>query len=189
MVVKNYINNLIKKEKKQINEIFADEVFCKEVNIFSNRILEKIRSEKNIFICGNGGSAANSDHMENDILLASRRKKYNSKIYSLCSNVANITRIGNDEDYSKIFSNQLNTKGNKGDLLIVLSASGNSLNIINALKLCRKNKIDTAGIIGCNGGKALNLIDFPVHVRSNDVQTIENTQLIITHILMKFIHN
>lgn len=157
----------------------------KQVDLFSKLIINKYKKNKNIFICGNGGSAANADHITNDLMFGFTKKKIGFNFVSLCANTAKITCLANDIGYDKIFSNQLKIQGNQGDLLIVLSGSGNSKNIIRAIKEAKLKKIDTFGLIGFDGGKAKYILDKFIHFNINDMQISEDMQMIVMNYMMK----
>lgn len=151
-----------------------------------NLIEKKILQEKNIFVCGNGGSAAISNHYIADYLKLLREKtKKKVKITSLSSNFELITAISNDLSYNKIFSYQLESLAKKSDLLILISSSGNSKNIVNALKFAKQNSIDTIGFSGFNGGYLKNNCDISLHLNNSSYQLSEDSH----HILMHFIMN
>ena len=157
----------------------------KKINLFSEVIKNKHKKNKNIFICGNGGSAANADHITNDLMFGFTKKKIGFNFISLCSNTAKITCLANDIGYEKIFSNQLKIQGRKGDLLIVLTGSGNSRNIIQVVNEAKLKKIDTFGLIGFDGGKVKNILDDFVHFKIDDMQISEDLQMIVMNYVMK----
>ena len=128
----NYIDGLIN-QLKLINQTDLDNAF--------EQIENTSKNGKRIYLCGNGGSAGNAAHIANDIHYA--WNKCNSKnkydVECLTCNVSILTCLGNDIGYENIFSHQIRNKGKEGDVLIVLSGSGNSENIINAAKYCSEN--------------------------------------------------
>lgn len=152
-------------------------------------ILMKIHSEKKqLFICGNGGSAGNAIHMANDFIYGVARKSGGGmRVSALTANPAVITCLANDEGYDRIFSEQIAVLGNPGDFLLVLSGSGNSTNILKAIDAAKSKNMITSGIFGYNGGKALNMVDYPIHFQINDMQIAEDFQLIVGHIFMQCI--
>tara|TARA_A100001388_G_C28746658_1_gene489833 strand:+ start:23 stop:601 length:579 start_codon:yes stop_codon:yes gene_type:complete len=158
-----------------------------KINKISQIFLKKFNQKKNIFICGNGGSAANADHISNDLMLGLNKRKKGVKIISLNSNIPKLTCIANDIGYDSIYSHQLNLLGSRGDLLIVLSGSGNSKNIINALRAAKKKKMFSFGLLGYDGGKSIKLCDDFIHFRINDMQVSEDLQLITMNQVMKIL--
>lgn len=157
----------------------------KKMNSFSELIKKKYKENKNIFICGNGGSAANADHITNDLMLGFTKRKIGFNFISLCANTAKITCLANDIGYDKVFSNQLKILGRRGDLLIVLTGSGNSKNIIKVINEAKKKKIDTFGLIGFDGGKAKSILDNFIHFKIDDMQISEDMQMIVMNYVMK----
>jgi D-sedoheptulose 7-phosphate isomerase len=106
-------------------------------------------------------------------------------IEALPANTSVITCLANDIGYENIYSEQLRVKGSRGDILIVLSGSGNSKNILNVLKIAKKIGIKSYAILGYDGGKAKKLADIALHFKVNDMQIAEDIQIIISHLLMK----
>ena len=141
-----------------------------------------------VFLCGNGGSAANAMHIANDFLnLESKAKGKGINATALPANQAVLTCLANDIGYEHIFSFQLENLGKKGDILIVLSGSGNSPNILNAVDTARKKGILSCAILGFDGGRCLSLADIVIHFPVNDMQIAEDLQLIAGHMLMQWL--
>tara|TARA_Y100000589_G_C27174309_1_gene638051 strand:+ start:821 stop:1468 length:648 start_codon:yes stop_codon:yes gene_type:complete len=159
----------------------------------SDNLLDAWINENNVFICGNGGSAANASHLANDFNYGIGSAKQGKqipgmKVEALGSNIAITTCLANDIGYQNIYSNQLLVKGNKNDLLIALSGSGNSPNILNAIETGNQLGIKTFAILGFDGGKAKDLARFPIHFNINDMQISEDIQLLVGHICMQWLY-
>ncbi len=154
----------------------------KKINVLKNLIK---KTGKKIFICGNGGSAANAEHISNDLMLGINPQKKGLNIICLNSNISKLTCIANDLSYEDIYSHQIDILGSRGDLLIVLSGSGNSRNIIKALKRAQKKGLNTFAILGFNGGKSKKIADNFLHFKINDMQIAEDMQLIVFNLIMK----
>ena len=159
----------------------------KQLNSFFNK-LKKIRNKnKTIFIAGNGGSAANALTVENDlgfdVLKRSRKKPF--KIFPLVSNVVVLTAISNDINYEDIFLSQLKIHFRKEDMLIVMSGSGNSINLIKAARWVKKNGGICLGILGQGGGKLKKICNTSIIVKTQKEEfgPLEDLQLIINHAL------
>ena len=136
------------------------------------------------FICGNGGSAANAIHLENDLIYGTSPGNSNGlKALALSSNPSVMTCIANDLSYDFIFSYQLSIFGNPDDILIALSGSGNSPNIINAIQKAKEMNIKTFAILGFSGGQVLELVDTAIHFSIDDMQISEDCQQIVGHML------
>tara|TARA_B100000131_G_scaffold314274_1_gene350859 strand:- start:1056 stop:1628 length:573 start_codon:yes stop_codon:yes gene_type:complete len=151
-------------------------------------IINKINSNKKIITCGNGGSALTASHYITDW-----NKSYNLKTgkkllgFSLNDNIGLITAIANDLAYEEIFSSQIKTIVDKEDLLIIISGSGKSKNIINAAKTAKEIGCSTLGIIGYDGGDLKDICDNLVHIPSWDMQICEDVHLVFGHLVMKSI--
>jgi D-sedoheptulose 7-phosphate isomerase len=173
----NYLKNLT----EQIN--YLD---LKKVNQLCMLILKAHKNNKKIFICGNGGSAANAEHVCNDLMLGFKKnKKKGFKVYSLSSNKSVLTCIANDIGYNKVYSHQLDNLGSKGDLLIAFSGSGNSKNILECLKMAKKKNIYTFSILGFSGGGAKKISDNYIHININDMEIAEDIQMVIFNYIKK----
>jgi len=155
----------------------------------ATKILEKkILSKKNIFVCGNGGSAAISNHLVCDYIKLLRTKtSLKPKVVSLSTTTELITAIANDISYDQIFSEQLEYLAEKNDLLILVSSSGNSKNIINAVKLCKKKGIFTIGFSGFSGGYLAKNSDISVNFPVNNYGLAEDSHHILMHIMMQYL--
>jgi D-sedoheptulose 7-phosphate isomerase len=142
-----------------------------------------LKSGKKILICGNGGSAAESDHLAAEFLIRLKPKNNRSAIpvISLCQNSSVLTACGNDLGFENIFSRTLEALGEKGDTLIVLSTSGQSKNILKVLKTAKKKKIKSISFLGKKGGKALFLSNINLIIPSNDVARIQECHLFLGH--------
>lgn len=148
-------------------------------------LLRVWKDKQQVFICGNGGSAANAAHIANDFSYGVNPNGRAFSIESLAANEAITTCLANDTGYHNIFAKQLINKAKQGDLLIVLSGSGNSGNIIHAVEAAKELKLTTCGILGFDGGTLKNMVDIAIHCDINDMQISEDMQLVIGHILMK----
>ena len=175
----------------KISNSFSDEIYF-AIQSLALQLRETWLEGNQVFICGNGGSAANAIHIANDFIYGVGacglgEKIPGIKVEALSSNSGVLTCIANDTGYENIYSYQLNVKANPNDLLIVLSGSGNSPNIINALLNAKEKKLKTFAILGFDGGKCLNLADKVIHFKVNDMQVSEDLQLIATHICMQWL--
>ncbi len=147
-------------------------------------------SKKNIYICGNGGSAGNANHLANDFTYGvGLNAGIGMRIEALSSNPSVLTCLANDIGYENIFSEQIRVKGNEEDLLIVLSGSGNSQNIINAIEMANSMNMSNFAILGYDGGKSKKIAKEVIHFNVNDMQVSEDMQLIVGHICMQWLCN
>jgi D-sedoheptulose 7-phosphate isomerase len=137
-----------------------------------------------IFICGNGGSAADAQHWAAELVGRFRLNGKALPAHALTVNTSAITAIGNDFDFSSIFSRQLEAFAKSGDILIGISTSGNSLNVVKAVEKARELGIKTIGITGCDGGEMRSLSDCCVIVPSFSTEVIQHAHVTIGHYLM-----
>ena len=175
--VVNYFNEL-----KKLSELISVDQIENLIDIIKNKYM----SGSKIFTCGNGGSASTASHYITDWnKMVSLEKGEKFQGYSLCDNIGLITAFGNDISYNEIFSGQLKSLMNKDDLLIVISGSGNSQNVIEAVKYANKINAESFGILGYDGGKLKSIVTNHVLVPSFDMQLCEDFHLIVGHMIMK----
>lgn len=156
------------------------------------QIIEKNYKNKNrkVFVCGNGGSAALANHYACDHQkLLHETKKIEPKILSLCTNMPLISAISNDNGYENIFEDQLKYNAKPFDLLIVISSSGNSLNVLKAIKWAKKNKLKTISFTGFDGGTCKKICDYNLHVPIFNYGIVEAVHHSIMNIISQFIKN
>ena len=152
-------------------------------------LLDCWRTGRQVFLAGNGGSGGNANHLANDFLYpVSKAQGSGLRVQSLAANPAIITCLANDEGYDRIFAMQLAVQARQGDVLIVLSGSGNSPNILAALEEARAIGMTSYAMLGFSGGKARALADVPIHFRVDDMQIAEDAQLIIGHMIMQWLY-
>ncbi|PLW95011.1 MAG: phosphoheptose isomerase [Marinilabiliales bacterium] len=136
-----------------------------------------------MYLCGNGGSAADAQHIAAEL---SGRFNYDRKplpAEALHVNTSFLTAVANDYDYTKVYSRMVEAFGKKGDILIGISTSGNSANVVEAMKIAKDQEMLTIGLTGENGGKLAGLSDVCIQVPSNNVARIQESHILIGHIL------
>ncbi len=158
----------------------------REIGKFVKTIWQAYKKEKTIFFCGNGGSAATASHLAADIGKNTvMNGKARFKTMALTDNVAWLTAVGNDLAYEDIFVEQLKNFGQKNDVLVVVSGSGNSPNVIKAIKWATTNGLKTVGLLGFHGGKAKKMIDVCVLVPVEHYGYVEGVHSEIHHFLVE----
>lgn len=141
-----------------------------------------------IFSCGNGGSAAIANHLVCDCLKGTRADTaIRPRVFSLSTTVELITAIGNDFGYDDVFSYQLETVGQAGDLLIAISSSGTSPNILKALRVARDRRMTSIAMVGFGGGAAVELADVSLWVRAENYGIVEDIHQSLMHIFAQFL--
>jgi len=150
------------------------------------RLLHRARAEgRQVFLMGNGGSAALASHVAVDLGKGcSRGRERRFRVLSLTDNVPWLTAVSNDLSYEDVFAEQLANYAEKGDLVIAISGSGNSPNVLRAVERANALGCDTVGISGFEGGKLKPMVKHHVHVPSDHMGRIEDSQLIVCHILL-----
>ncbi len=144
---------------------------------------------RSVYLCGNGGSGANAQHLANDFLFGAgmSNNRVGLRVSALTGDTAIFSCIANDLGYEHVFSHQLRVKARKDDVLIALSGSGNSPNIVNALNTGNEIEMVTCSILGFDGGKSKNIAQLTLHFPIHDMQASEDLQMIVGHICMKWL--
>lgn len=158
------------------------------VGTLAEAMLEAWRAGRCVYLCGNGGSAGNAIHLVNDLIYgAVQGRGPGVRAHALSANAAVLTCLANDTDYSEVFALQLQTFGQPGDILLALSGSGNSPNILKAIEAGRALGMKTFAVLGYSGGKARTLVDIPIHFPVDDMQISEDLQLVVGHMVMQWL--
>jgi len=182
----NIIKDCFEKNKKILSELNLD-----IIEKLASKIEETRKNGNIVFVAGNGGSSSTASHFVNDLVKATRNndKPPYLKALSLTDNVPLITAVSNDIDYSEIFKFTLENLANSGDILIVISASGNSDNLIKAVEYCNSNNIFTSGLLGFDGGRLNNLIKLPALITTElgEYELVENMHLIVCHMISTYL--
>jgi D-sedoheptulose 7-phosphate isomerase len=150
-------------------------------------LLRAYRNNKQVFLLGNGGSSSTASHMAADLAkntIGPNMKRF--RIVSLNDNAAIMTALANDLGYENVFSEQLTNLVQAGDVLIVVSASGNSPNVLKAMRYARTRSAEVVGLLGFDGGKAAALSDIALVVPSDHYGIVEDAHLIVNHILVDY---
>lgn len=177
----NEIKNYYEKEIEVIKNLDYS-----KINDTMNLIFNCFDNNNNIYICGNGGSALSASHFASDFNKGVNEfcnKKFN--FVCLNDNIGVVMAIANDINYDEVFSYQLKGKITKDDILIVLSGSGNSTNVVKACEYAKKVGAKVIGLTGYNGGKVSKLVDINNHVNIDDMQIVEDIHLTINHVMMR----
>jgi len=158
------------------------ETFAKCSEIVANGL----KNDKTIFWCGNGGSAAESSHLAVELIGRFKNNRRSLPSLSLNADTSAITCIANDFGYDEIFARQLEGLGKQGDVLIVLSSSGKSENILRVLRKAKEIGISSIALLGKGGGQAVGLSDFAIVIESEETARIQEMHLLLGHTLCEF---
>ena len=163
----------------------------KNIEKIKNKILDCLKSSGKVFICGNGGSAADAQHLAAEFMVRLRpninRNPY--PVISLALDTSTLTACSNDYGYNNIFSRPLDALASKKDVLIIISTTGKSKNIIQVLKLAKKKKIISIGFLGRGGGEAKSLCNLNYIVPSNNVSRIQETHIFLGHLIFELVED
>jgi D-sedoheptulose 7-phosphate isomerase len=173
------------------NYLTAHARLAKELNADAfqqgiNMVKAAFDSGKKVLTCGNGGSALTASHYITDwskMVNLATGKKFRG--VCLCDNIGLVTAYGNDLSYESVFSGQVDTLMDEGDLLIAVSGSGNSSNVLKAVEAARRAGGKVLGVVGYDGGKLMHICDHSVWVQSFDMQLCEDVHLMFGHMVMK----
>ena len=171
LVKKNILTHLSILQSEQNNIV-------KISNMFAKTLIDKIKKGGKILIAGNGGSAADAQHLATELIVRLKKNRKSIPALALTTDTSALTAIGNDFSFDKIFSRQLEGIANKKDIFIGISTSGNSKNIIEAFKFCKKNKIYSLGILGNSGGKSKKYLNSHYSVNFTDASRVQEIHII-----------
>lgn len=175
-----------------IERILVDSVRVKEGFIrenmwglmgLSERIASAFTSDQKLLLCGNGGSAADAQHIAAEFVNKYRFERPPFPALALTTDTSAITSIANDYSFTDVFSRQIKALGMEGDILVVISTSGKSENLISAVNTARTQGMYTAGLLGGDGGELANLVDTALVVKSGATPRVQETHILVGHIL------
>ena len=182
------INHMIEETLERSTKIIADlHDLSDEINKTANLIVTAINKNRKIIIIGNGGSAADAQHIAAEFLGRYKLKRKSIPAIALTSNSSTTTAIANDYDFSDIFSRQCESLVSKGDVVIGISTSGNSENVVKGLKTSSKNGGLTIGLLGNKGGKIKNIVDVSLIVKDTSIPRIQEAHRVIYHIICEIV--
>jgi D-sedoheptulose 7-phosphate isomerase len=171
-----------------LKEIF-DKIDLTEIKEFIELLLMARETGATIFFMGNGGSAATASHFANDLAFGTNEYEKPFKVMSITDNVATLTALGNDYGYDEIFIRQLRIYAKKGDVLVGISASGNSQNLINAFEYASISEIKTVALTAFDGGKMKEIADYGVHIPTDKKEygPAEDLHMILDHLVGNYL--
>ena len=150
-------------------------------------LIDCLKNDGTIFWCGNGGSASDSQHLAGELVGRFGGDRKPLKSIALNADSAVMTCIVNDYGYEHIFSRQLEALGSKGDVLVGITTSGNSKNVLNAFEVAKNKGVWTIGLLGKGGGLAIDLVDESIIISSNSTARVQEMHILIGHILCDLI--
>ena len=180
------IRDIIKNHNDCVNELLKGDIPLK-VNEVAERIIEAFEKGKKVLLCGNGGSAADAQHIAAEWINRFKKEREPLPAIALTTDSSILTSIANDYDYQEVFSKQVRALGQSNDILIALSTSGKSENVILALKEAKEKGVLTIGFTGSEGGSMENLSDCLINVPSKDTARIQEMHILILHIICELV--
>lgn len=185
--MKDYIGEINTYLEHEINTLKALDV--NEINAALNLLLETFENGNTVFVFGNGGSSATASHFQNDFnkgVSEHTEKKFN--LLCLNDNVATVMAVANDIGFEEVFRFQLVGHMKPGDVVLAISGSGNSRNVINAVEYAKEQGAKVIGLTGFGGGKLKELSDVSLHVPVNSMQITEDIHMVFDHLMMSIFY-
>jgi len=184
----NFWRTLINEHIHVINLLSDDESLLKTIKDVADEIIKMYKSGGKLLICGNGGSAADSQHIATELVSRFLLERVALDAEALTVNTSSITAIGNDYSFEKIFARQVEAKGRKGDILMAISTSGNSSNVIEAIKVANSKGMQTVSLIGDNRESVMNKIsNYCIYIPSRSTPRIQEAHILIGHMLCEVV--
>lgn len=184
--LENYVRTYLAEASAAIDGVYILEAVRRIVPI----LLRARDARRTVFFFGNGGSASAASHFVTDISkVATRKDSRPIRCVGLTDNTPGLTAIANDRDYSRVFVDQLTTLAEPGDVAVAISGSGNSPNVLEAVRAARAMGVATIGLSGIGGGKLKDLVDVSLVVPSNSMQHTEDVHVIVLHLLTAYLRD
>ena len=181
--IKSIINASI--ETKQ--QVLGDETLLQTVCDVVNTIVTAFKNGNRVYFCGNGGSAADAQHLAAEFSGRFYTDRKALPAEALHCNTSYLTAVGNDYGFDVVYSRMIEGIGEEGDVLVGLSTSGNSANIINAIEAAKQKKMTTVGFTGLTGGQMRSVCDYLINIPSTDTPRIQESHILIGHIVCQLV--
>lgn len=185
--MKNYIKDQIKKSYETKQAIYQNEELLNKIVEVCKLCVELYKGKNKTILAGNGGSAADAQHIAAELVGRYGFDRPSIPSLALTTDTSNLTAIGNDYGYDKVFSRQLEGMGQTGDIFFGISTSGNSQNIINAFEVAKQKGIKTVALVGRDGGTMAKMADIALIVPSDSTPRIQESHILIGHIICDII--
>jgi len=183
----NYIKNQIQASIDTKQNILKDEALMQTIAQVGRECVDLYKKGKKTLLAGNGGSAADAQHIAAELVGRYGFDRPSIPSIALTTDTSNLTAIGNDYGYDKVFSRQMEGMGSEGDLFIGISTSGNSVNIVNAITAAKEKGVKTVALVGRDGGEMARIADYAIIVPSNDTPRIQESHILIGHMICDII--
>ena len=186
-MTKELINKAIQNNVEVKNKILGDAEVLANIEKATEEIEKAFKNGNKVLFCGNGGSAADAQHIAAELsgkFYLNRKPLFAEALHT---NSSFLTAVANDYSFNEVFGRAVKAMGRKGDVLIGISTSGNSLNIIKAIETANKLKMVTVGLTGDDGGKMKNLCKYLIKIPSQDTPRIQESHILIGHIICEIV--
>jgi D-sedoheptulose 7-phosphate isomerase len=181
------IKNIIRSSIEVKQQILNNEELLKTIVKVKEVITKALQDKKRVYFCGNGGSAADAQHLAAEFSGRFYKDRKALPAEALHCNTSYLTAVANDYSYDMIYSRMIDGIAEKGDVLVGLSTSGNSGNIVKAFECAREKGVITVGFTGSHGGKMKPLSDFLINIPSNDTPRIQESHIMVGHIICELV--
>jgi D-sedoheptulose 7-phosphate isomerase len=178
----------IMEHRNTVTAFYEDQSCLDTLSKVAECIVNSYKSGNKLLICGNGGSAADSQHIATELISKFLIERRALDAEALSTNTSTLTAIGNDYAFDSVFARQVEAKGRKGDVLLAISTSGNSKNVIEAIKTAERMGVVTIGLTGSNRESQISrLADYSINVPSDSTPRIQETHILIAHMLCEYV--
>lgn len=181
--------NEIFNEAFESRNVLLDKELVNMIEKATELLISTLKRGNKILIAGNGGSAGDSQHFAGELVGRFLKERKALPAIALSTNTSILTAIGNDYSFEKVFSRQIEALGKEGDSLVVISTSGNALNLIHAVDTAKSLSINTIGLLGNDGGKLGKLVDIPIIVPLSKTPRIQEIHIVIIHSICEIIED
>jgi len=169
--------------------LLTDDLLIKEISNSAEVCVEALKAGRKILIAGNGGSAADAQHMAGELVNRFMFERPGLSAIALTTDTSVLTSVSNDSGFEEVFSRQVEALGSEGDILILISTSGRSMNILKAAETAHKKNVSVIGLTGRTGGQMDKYCDLLIKVPSDNTPRIQECHILIEHILCSIIEN
>lgn len=188
-MIQNLIRSSIETTRNTMDALLADTALLSDVERTGLLCVEALKQQHKLLLCGNGGSAADSQHIAAELVSRLNYDRPGLAAVALTTDTSALTAIGNDYGYDRVFARQIEAIGQNGDVLIAISTSGNSPNVLSALETAKKTGIKTIGMTGKSGGKMNGLCDITLKMPSSCTPNIQECHIMLGHIICQIIED
>ena len=185
--MKEKIKTIISESVAVKNKVLQDETLISTIEKIMEAIVHALKNGKRIYFCGNGGSAADAQHLAAEFSGRFYTDRDALPAEALHCNTSYLTAVANDYSYDVVYARLIKGIAHEGDVLVGLSTSGNSKNILLAFETAREKKLITVGFTGDTGGKMKDLSDYLINVPSKDTPRIQESHILIGHIICQLV--